>query len=131
MTPSGRHARKLRRLIDELNPDILPSVVHLARSLDDPDVVDSLLEGTTWKKRRLELGNTLCRGPRRTHHHMRVAALALIATGIGPRARALREQIDRLDLAHYDSDSFDPPTPIDVELLVGLPLRASLRRHTG
>lgn len=121
-----QQAAKLRELIEALDPDSLPSIVHLARSLDDGDVVDALLEGATWDERRIEPGTVLREAlPRHAHHHARMATLALIATGIGRRASEMRAVIDRVQLTHTYADHrpYHPATPIDVELLIGLPLR--------
>lgn len=128
MTPTQRQVSKLRLLVEEGDPDLLLSVVHLARSLDDPEVVDALLEGATWDKRRLEPGTLLGR-VRATRHHAQMATLGLISTGIGTRARTLRDQIDRLELtrSYRDRDGnsqvHDPATPVDLRLLAGIPLR--------
>ena len=49
---ASRHASRLKRLIEERDPELVPTIVHLARSLEDPQVVDELLEGASFEKRR-------------------------------------------------------------------------------
>ena len=123
------NASKLWQLIEARDPDLLPAIVHLARSLDDPRVVDALLDGVTYEKRRLNLGRHGERMPRKAHHHARMAMLALVATQIGERATALHPKIRRLELANGERDRFgnreahDPLTPVDLALLDSLPLR--------
>ncbi len=123
------HVDKIIELVAAGDPESLDSMTHLVRSLNDPELVDTLLEGATYARRKLSIATCWNDLTPEMHHHVRLAILALIATGLGARAQALRAQVTRLDFAQKlrgtqgRQVTHSPATPVDIALLEGLPLR--------